>query len=489
MHRISRNSIQSAPGGEFANAGYAKILDSALSPTEGKKNRRGLIPVLLFFAYCVVNAQEFPAFRQLRYDEDYSSLSTDSLRDVYRKIKYIGLGDAHMSVGGDFRTQYMIMDNENWGAAPQDNDGFTLNRWLLHSNIHLSGRLRVFAELQGAQANSREFLVPVQENPLEIHQFFIDYKIAPNLPITIRAGRQEVALGSERVVSLRDAPNVRRAFDGARAIYKKGGIAADAFYLHAVVDRIGIFDDTSSPGLRLWGAFSSVTLPASKLTLNLYYLGFYNRSALFNDGAGTETRHSLVGRIFGSTERWGYDVEGSYQFGTVGKRSIRAWSAALALALHFPELKYTPELGLKADIISGDKSKDDQGHQTFNPLFPPGAYFGLAAPLAPSNLLDVHPGVTLHFSKLLILVCDYALLWRYSKSDGIYRPNMTPFFERGDSESRYIGSQITGTWVCRPNKYISLLAGASWFDCGDYLEESSPGKNILYGFASAQIKL
>lgn len=329
----------------------------------------------------------------------------------------------------------------------------------------------------------------MQENPLEPHQFFIDYKFSFDSPITIRAGRQEVTYGSQRVVSLRDAPNVRRSFDGIKAIYKKGNIATDIFYLHAVIDRTGIFDDKSSPDRRLWGAFSDIKLPEKKLNLNLYYLGFYNDRAVFNDGGGKETRHSLMARIFKNGQRWNYDLEGAYQFGSIGGREIVAWSAALSTSYRFPELKFSPEIGFKADLISGDKNRTDNVHQTFNPLFPPGAYFGLAVPLGPSNLMDIHPSVTVHFTKEITFVCDYAFLWRYSRGDGIYRPIMVPIFEPGDASSRYIGGQLSGTLICQPNRYVTLLAGMSWFDCGNYLEEVSAGENILYGFVSAQIKL
>ncbi|PBJ08011.1 alginate export family protein [Flavobacterium sp. ACN6] len=448
--------------------------------------------VLMIWLCCSQFAagQDFPVFQQFRYDEDYVVLVKDSVRDLYDKVKYTRIGSGgYLSFGGDFRTQYLIIQNENWGAAPKDKDGYTLNRWLFHSDLHLSRTLRIFAELQGGQANSTDIKVPVQENPLEPHQFFIDYSFFPNSPLRLRAGRQEVAYGSQRIVSLRDAPNIRRSFDGVKAIYKKGNIATDVFYLHTVVDKTGIFDDTSSPGMRLWGTFAEIHLPETKLNLNFYYLGFYNARALFNDGAGKEKRHSLIARIFGSMRNWSYDLEAGYQFGSVGERTIAAWSTGVAASYRFSGFKFSPEAGLKADLISGDQSRADNSHQTFNPLFSPGAYFGLAVPLGPSNLMDIHPSVTVHFSKSVTFVCDYAFLWRYSTGDGIYRPIMIPIFKPSDAASRYIGSQLSGTFICQPNRHITLLAGMSWFDCGNYLEQVSAGENILYGFVSAQIKL
>lgn len=449
---------------------------------------RILLIVLLCNSF-LVTAQQNTKFEQMRYDEDYSGLEKDTVRNWYHRLKYKRISkNAYISFGGDFRTQYLIMDNEGWNPELSDDDGYLLTRWLLHADLHLSGNVRVYAELQSALANSRKILLPVEENPLKLHQLFIDYKLFIKTPITFRMGRQEVSYGSTRLISLRDSPNTRRSFDGIKAIINGDNIKTDFFYLHAVVDEVGIFDDTSSPDLRLWGTFSDIKTSNKKLHFHFYYLGFYNKHALFYDGAGTEKRHTLASRFFRNSGRWWYDLEGGYQFGSVGSRTISAWSIALATSYHFPSLKYTPEIGLKADLISGDKDITDNTQQSLNTMFGPGAYFGLAAPIAPSNLMDIHPSVKLYVSEKAAFTCDYAFLWRYSRGEGIYRPNMIPFFEHNDASTRYIGSQISGILSYITNKHVVLLMGMSWFDSGPYLREVSTGKNIVFGFASAQLK-
>jgi len=81
------------------------------------------------------------------------------------------------------------------------------------------------------------------------------------------------------------------------------------------------------------------------------------------------------------------------------------------------------------------------------------------------------------------------LLWRNSRTDGLYRPNMTPFFELDNgATSKYIGSQLSGTLMYQAHGHISLGTGFSWFDAGQYLNEVTEGKDILFGFVSAQFK-
>jgi hypothetical protein len=307
------------------------------------------ILILSLLVCCSAVGQQFPAFQQVRYDEDYSGLENDTVKDCYARIKYRKIDkDAYISFGGDFRTQYLIMNNESWNPALKDRDGFTLSRLLLHADLHLSGKIRIFAELQSGLGNSRKIMIPVEENALELHQLFVDCKPFEEIPLTLRAGRQEVAYGSQRLISLRDSPNNRRSFDGVRALFKKNSIAVDIFYLHAVIDKIGIFDDTSSPDLKFWGAFADILVPKKNVNLNFYYLGFYNSKSVLNADEGNEIRHTIGARIVKKTGSWRHDLESGFQFGSIAQTRIEAWSVASATSYHFSGLKFNPEIGLKA---------------------------------------------------------------------------------------------------------------------------------------------
>ena len=88
-------------------------------------------------------------------------------------------------------------------------------------------------------------------------------------------------------------------------------------------------------------------------------------------------------------------------------KNISGWTASLNASYKFNEIKLKPELGLKTEIISGDRKVGDDKLQTFNPLFPRGAYFGLAALIGPANLVDVHPSVSLNLSNKINLDIDY----------------------------------------------------------------------------------
>jgi hypothetical protein len=130
--------------------------------------------------------------------------------------------------------------------------------------------------------------------------------------------------------------------------------------------------------------------------VDLYYLGFENSQAVYGKGPGHELRHSLGMRLWGKPMSWDYNLEYVWQFGTFGSGNIGAWTAANAVRYTFSDLPLTPRLGLRFDIASGDNNPTSPNLQTFNPLFPTGAYFNLLNPVGPLNIIDLHPSLDVY---------------------------------------------------------------------------------------------
>lgn len=442
----------------------------------------------------VSNAQNQQPFKQLRYDEDYSFLKDDSTTNWYHQLKYRSLNEknsTYLSFGGDVRYQYLYFKNEDWGDLPKDDDGFTLTRWLAHMDLHLHSQVRVFAELQSAFANSRvPSAPPIEDNPLDLHQAFVDWSSVntPGLNMTIRVGRQEIMFGSQRLVSVRDAPNARQSFDGIRVMVDRYQNHLNIFYTNYVKGKSGIFDDSSNGDHKFYGAyFSRYRVPLLR-NIDAYYVGFENAHAMLDDGAGDERRHTFGMRIWDMQKAWKYDLEGIYQTGTLEQKTISAWSVSLISSYMFSQTRLKPEIGVKTELISGNKKYTDTKTETVNPLFPQGAYFGLGAKIGPSNLMDIHPAISITMKSNVRLSMDYAAIWRYSLNDGIYRGNMSMIYSGQQGTSRYIGGQLSGTVVYPANKFILLVCGFSSFDAQAYLKEAGTGEDILFGFASAQLK-
>src|ERR1043165_6052114 len=159
--------------------------------------------------------------------------------------------------------------------------------------------------------------------------------------------------------------------------------------------------------------------------VDLYYLGLERKDAEFNQGTAREVRHTLGTRLWGKAHQLDYNFEFVYQFGTFGKGDISAWTAASDTGYTFESTPWKPRLGLKADSTSGDRNPNDRDLETFNPLFPRGAYFSEAGLIGPANFIDLNPCLDLRLTDQATLILGWDFFWRESSRDGLYNNAVT----------------------------------------------------------------
>lgn len=407
-------------------------------------------------------------------------------------MKFIPLNaskNTYLSFGGDVRFQYFYAKNENWGDGPQDSDGYVLSRYLFHADFHAGKFFRAFVQTQSSLADGRIDPSAVDQNPLDLHQAFADFNFINegSKKLILRAGRQELSYGSQRLVAVREGPNNRQSFDGLKLITGKENVSADFFFTHYVIARDGIFDDTSNQDRQFWGSYFVFNkIPVIK-NVDFYYLGYKRTRANFDDAKGKELRHSLGARIWGKSGSWRYDGEAVFQFGDVAEKKISAWTASINSGYRFNSIKFKPEIGFKTEIISGDRKQGDSKLQTFNPLFPRGGYFGLASVIGPSNLIDFHPSLSFEITNNIDWIIDYDMFWRYSSNDGIYAPNTALIYPGNASTKKKIGNQLESEIVWEPTPFLYFRLEGTWFQAKEYIEASGVGKNIFFAGITTQL--
>jgi hypothetical protein len=443
--------------------------------------------ILIFFSF-VATAQS--GFKNLRYNEDYSYLLKDSLlKNQYDRLKASKLGErSFVSLGGEVR--YLIQNyvNEDWGDTPVKEYTAFYSRFLFHADVHIGRALRGFIQLNSTFANGRVTPIrSIDENRLSVHQSFIDIRFSKKL--TLRAGRQELLFGSQRLVSVREGPNNRLSFDAANILIADRDMKVDLFYARPLAIRPGALDDKFfNETQSLWGGYAVVRNIHWLKNVDLYYLGYHRQQARFDKAVADELRHSFGTRWWGKSSHWEYDMEALYQSGRFGEGSISAWTASMNTSYTITELKKPVTLGMKAEFISGDRDRNDDVLNTFNPLYPRGAYFGLAALIGPSNLIDVHPSVKIELRHSLTLSLDYDLFWRQTITDGIYGPNGALIYPSENATSRFIGDQVGINGEYQPNQHISIVPEFTWFKAGPYLKEAGTGKDVFFSALTVQFK-
>ncbi|TDO24300.1 alginate export family protein [Pedobacter duraquae] len=428
---------------------------------------------------CCALAVSAQGFRLMRYDEDYAGLK-DSAATLYNRIKYLPITkhkNTYLSFGGEARLEYVAFDNEDWGRLGIGHNNFLLQRYDLHADLHAGADIRFFAQIRSAlQGGRKNGSRPVDQDELNIQNLFVDYKAwkQNDKSLLFRLGRQELDYGSGRLISVREGPNVRLSFTGAKVMYKTKSLFIDAFVMAADTINPGRFDNRRSNQVNLWGTYSKIIIQRSG-NLDLYYLGIRRDASQFEEGFNKELRHTIGTRLWKSGGGFIYNLEAAYQFGKFGDGKISAWTGSAELGYSFEQSPWKPTINLRNDYISGDANKGDGKLNTFNPIYPKGGYFGFSPQVGPVNLIDIHPYGSLLLSDKLTLQFDVVFNWRYSLQDGVYRPSGTFNLGGATSQKRYIGTAYLASAIYGWTKFISLNAGAQYFKTGAFIDDIIPG--------------
>lgn len=434
---------------------------------------------------------EQPPFKLFRAEENYDYLRDKANKqyeeDYVDAIKFIGLNASNsinLSFGGEIRFRVEDFTNRNW---EEEDVTFYSQRIALHSNLNLGKYVRFFGEFYHGMVSLEEAEF-AQSDRLDWHQGFLEIKIPVDKKrLSLRFGRQEMAFGATRLVGIREGPNIRRSFDMGRVIFQSPLSKVEVFYGQEVRPLFGAFDNEFSlfneeaQNPKLWGVYSQFALKNDAGKTELYYLGFESPQSFFNDATGQDKRHTLGIRRFGKIEnRFRYNTELMLQFGETGGKNSTSWAFETDWHYILSPNNWRPELGLKLDILSGDQTHGDDKIQTFNPMFTNPGYFSLAGIIAPVNLIEFHPSISIQPLEKLKLYLEWTSFFRHSKQDGIYAPPRFLRREGQQSNERFIGNQLGAKISYEFDRHFDLDLDFSYFIAGSFLESTGSHLNMMH---------
>jgi hypothetical protein len=425
-----------------------------------------------------------PAFRSLRFDENYLCLSNEANRgDLFDPLKYIPLRkddpNWYLTFGGELRERFESVNDANFGIGP-GSDTYWLQRVTLLSDIHLGERVRFFAEgISGVIEGERKPASPVQNDPIDLQFAFAEVTplLTDNQRLALRVGRFGMSFGAGRLVATRAAANIPSRFDGFELLYSRPAWEATAFLTEPVKDSSHI--DGEDHSITFWGLYLTHWFNAPRTVgADLYYFGIHREQGAYASGRGDEHRHSLGMREFGKWRHWDWDAEQVLQVGTFGNQSIQAWTAALDGGYTW-DTALQPRLGLKTGITSGDHNPNDGRQETFDALFFKSGYFNDASLIRPQNLIGVHPNLALNLTQNITVDGGANFLWRYSKHDAVYAVPGFISVPANQNASRYVATALDINLEWRIQRHVIFGASYVHYFTGSYVHEAG-GQDVDY---------
>jgi hypothetical protein len=252
-------------------------------------------------------------------------------------------------------------------TAQAGDDAATLSRVRLGVGSQLRPWLSAFVQLQDSRAWGTETSTAADAtaDQLDLHQGYVDLRA---LGLTARLGRQELALGDERLVGPLLWANTTRTFDGAVFAHEYTGGQARLFWMN-VAERDALLatgvdpqgnEATDSDGWFMGGYFAR-RLGASTEAQVMF---LHDRNAV------TDKSFTAWGRLYGRVGDLLYDGSGAYQFGADRRAFLLSGKVGLAVGPR-------GSLALQLDLLSGDADTLDVTRKAFASLYPTGhAYHG-----------------------------------------------------------------------------------------------------------------
>lgn len=293
---------------------------------------------------------------------------------------------AEITLSGQLRERGEYRNNATMAApvagtdfndAVADSRNYWAQRLRLTANAKATDDVSVKATLQDTRIWGSGLITQAGAF-LSIHEGYLNVTNFLGQPITLRAGRQELAYGDERLIGAFGWSNYGRAFDGFKFMYSTDAVNVDAFAMN-ITENTGVSTNsttgaTTLSGLdndrKLYGVYATLKQLIPNNSLDVYILDD-------NDLSTDITRYTIGARLKGSVAGLDYTVEVPWQTGTDGEAApggtevdLTGWALAVKGSYAIPGAPMGLKVGAEYDLATGDDPATATENEAFNQLFP-----------------------------------------------------------------------------------------------------------------------
>jgi hypothetical protein len=393
---------------------------------------------------------------------------------------------AWLRVRGEFRERMEGFDGA--GFIENQKDVYYLSRLRLNASITPTRLLSLQVQAQDARV-AKKTVGPVSTPftaPIDLRMAFADIGDAKSA-VAVRAGRQELVYGDQRLVGHVSWLNAARTFDAVKVTLRTSAFSVDAFGASVVRILDGAFDKSGN-GNRFAGAYLTTTklIPSGSVEPFMFWrrdVGLRTETATVGDLNQTTVGVRLAGRLPASLD---YGIELALQRGSLGTDDIRAWAGHWQLRESLPGAAAVRLTG-EYNYASGDENPADGVHGTFDQLYPtPHDKYGLADQIGWKNIHHLRGGVELTPVRALPVTANYHSWWLAEERDGIFTTGSAPLARViAGAASRHVGQELDVQVSRTLTPQLLLAAGYARIFTGDFLKQATPGASYSHPYVMA----
>ncbi|MCK6480945.1 MAG: alginate export family protein [Planctomycetaceae bacterium] len=303
----------------------------------------------------------------------------------------------------------------------------------------------------------------------------------------LRAGRQVLAYGDQRLVGHLEWHTLGRSFDALRFARKWGDTQVDLFAARTVEGgpwlagfAPPVADDGDSD---LYGLYTATPKGLAGGDLDVYLLGFRSGAAAAGEAGGSGNTFFGTGGLRWSRagEEWDGGFEGALQRGHLAGDPLSAFALHGHAGYTFADARGKPRIGVEANWASGDRDPGSGERQSFQTLFPTDhPLYGPMNLTTWKNLREIALFLSLQPAERWTLRFECHRFWVDQDADAWYGIQGIPIRPGDPSYSNFLGTEVDLIATHRVSERMRIDVGASQFFDGGFVRDSGPGGDALW---------
>ena len=389
------------------------------------------------------------------------------------------------TISGEVRERWEATHGANFTLTPADS--YLASRTRLGLAFKPTSWLRFFAQAQDSRVLFyKKNPTSAVSDPFDLRQGYVEVGVLEGNGVNVRVGREELQLGSGRLIGTGDWTNVTKPFDVAI-----GTITYGSFSTQLVEGTQVLIDparmDRGRPGEHFYADYSTFKKLIPGASVEPYLMAKTALNVKSKDGVlGDADIIYMGGRLIGTVPGgFDYNFEGLREAGSYADDTVSAWgyvggggwtNARLPWKLHF-----------SSDYMvgSGDSGLKDGRHESLDTLY------GLQQPLTSltglfnwRNLENLRIGADFRPAEKLTIKASFRDYWLTKVSDGMYNSAGTETVLNTKATSNHIGEGVDTQTIWALNAKTSIGIGVGTLAPGAYLQQSKKTSGFVYPYLS-----
>jgi len=418
-----------------------------------------------------------------------------------------------LTFGVNLRTRYEFQNSFNkkfYGDSPsygKDQDGFLLGRlragfdWRPHEKIHFSLWGQNAEAWDSAMSNSAFYnnnfkrIHHPDKDRLELFDAFVDIKDIFDTGLGIKAGRQRICYGDNRVFGPGEWGNSGKwIWDAVKLswVFDRGFV--DLFYGRTMLHQVNQFSLNHRHGFESLGAYAHFDVVRKKA------FTFFVEPMIFTKADHHENYKGERGGEAEDLDSWywggrahlkikGFEIGGTFllEEGTFGGDDIDAYGYHAMAAYTLP-IAWQPRLGVAYSHASGDSDPRDGKNETFHGAFgATDALYGRMNLFGWSNLEDFEASVTVKPYDWLRIKGEVHQFKLADRRDG-WSHNQKLYRDKSGNSGKKVGKEVDLMVTCKYFKDHTLMAGFGYFWPDEFAEKVADDVEASWVFLQWEYK-